>query len=125
MSLELRQYDLADRLQLLSGRHAIRRGLHYLGFQLPVNFRMPYFSRNITDFWRRWHISLSTWLRDYLYIPLGGNRHGITRMYAALMITMLLGGLWHGAAWTFVLWGVLHGFYLIVNHGWRGLRRHE
>jgi alginate O-acetyltransferase complex protein AlgI len=86
-----------------------------LGFILPHNFLYPYASIGFSDFWRRWHISLSTWLRDYLYIPLGGNRFGITRMYAALMITMLLGGLWHGAAWTFVLWGFLHGIYLIIE----------
>jgi alginate O-acetyltransferase complex protein AlgI len=86
-----------------------------LGIILPDNFRYPYAAIGFSDFWRRWHISLSTWLRDYVYIPLGGNRHGITRMYAALMITMLLGGLWHGAAWTFVVWGGLHGLYLIVE----------
>jgi len=84
-----------------------------LGIILPDNFRYPYASIGFSDLWRRWHISLSSWLRDYLYIPLGGNRHGITRMYVALMLTMLLGGLWHGAAWTFVIWGALHGLYLI------------
>lgn len=86
-----------------------------LGMVLPDNFKYPYAAIGFSDFWRRWHITLSTWLRDYVYIPLGGNRHGVTRMYAALMITMLLGGLWHGAAWTFVVWGGLHGFYLIVE----------
>ncbi|WP_412561497.1 MBOAT family O-acyltransferase [Winogradskyella sp. MIT101101] len=86
-----------------------------LGIILPDNFRYPYAAIGFSDLWRRWHISLSTWLRDYLYIPLGGNRHGITRMYAALMITMLLGGLWHGAAWTFVIWGALHGIYLVIE----------
>ena len=86
-----------------------------LGIILPDNFRYPYASIGFSDLWKRWHISLSSWLRDYLYIPLGGNRHGITRMYAALMITMLLGGLWHGAAWTFVVWGALHGIYLVVE----------
>ena len=86
-----------------------------LGIILPDNFRYPYAAIGFSDFWNRWHISLSTWLRDYLYIPLGGNRHGITRMYVALMLTMLLGGLWHGAAWTFVIWGALHGTYLIVE----------
>lgn len=86
-----------------------------LGIILPDNFRYPYAAIGFSDLWRRWHISLSSWLRDYLYIPLGGNRHGITRMYAALMITMLLGGLWHGAAWTFVVWGALHGIYLVVE----------
>lgn len=86
-----------------------------LGIVLPDNFRYPYASLGFSDLWKRWHISLSSWLKDYLYIPLGGNRHGITRMYAALMITMLLGGLWHGAAWTFVVWGGLHGTYLILE----------
>jgi len=86
-----------------------------LGIILPDNFRYPYAAIGFSDLWRRWHISLSTWLRDYLYIPLGGNKHGIVRMYAALMITMLLGGLWHGAAWTFVVWGALHGIYLVAE----------
>ena len=86
-----------------------------LGIILPDNFRYPYASLGFSDLWKRWHISLSSWLKDYLYIPLGGNRHGITRMYAALMITMLLGGLWHGAAWTFIVWGGLHGTYLILE----------
>ena len=79
------------------------------------NFAFPYFSRDIAEFWRRWHISLSTWLKDYLYIPLGGNRGGMVRTNINLMATMLLGGLWHGASWNFVLWGGLHGFYLILN----------
>ncbi len=83
-----------------------------LGFSLPENFRYPYAAIGFSDFWRRWHISLSSWLRDYLYIPLGGNRHGSVRTNANLLITMLLGGLWHGAAWTFVAWGLLHGIYL-------------
>jgi alginate O-acetyltransferase complex protein AlgI len=83
-----------------------------LGFRLPDNFRAPYGAIGFSDFWRRWHISLSSWLRDYLYIPLGGNRKGRTRTRLNLMITMLLGGLWHGAAWTFVAWGALHGLYL-------------
>ena len=83
-----------------------------LGFALPNNFNFPYAAIGFSDFWRRWHISLSTWLRDYLYIPLGGNRKGPLRTYANLMITMLLGGLWHGASWTFVVWGGLHGLYL-------------
>jgi alginate O-acetyltransferase complex protein AlgI len=86
-----------------------------LGIILPDNFRYPYAAIGFSDLWKRWHISLSTWLRDYLYIPLGGNRNGITRMYVALMLTMLLGGLWHGAAWTFVIWGALHGIYLVVE----------
>ena len=86
-----------------------------LGFSLPDNFRFPYAAIGFSDFWRRWHISLSTWLRDYLYIPLGGNRKGWHRTQVNLMVTMLLGGLWHGAAWTFVVWGGLHGFYLGVE----------
>lgn len=86
-----------------------------LGFVLPHNFLYPYASIGFSDFWRRWHITLSAWLRDYLYIPLGGNRNGKTRTYINLMLTMLLGGLWHGASWTFVVWGALHGFYLWVE----------
>ena len=86
-----------------------------LGFAMPDNFRFPYAAVGFSDFWRRWHITLSSWLRDYLYIPLGGNRHGPRRTYAALMTTMLLGGLWHGANWTFVAWGGLHGLYLSVE----------
>ena len=86
-----------------------------LGFRFPLNFDSPYQSRNITEFWRRWHISLSTWLRDYLYISLGGNRKGQVRTYANQMITMLLGGLWHGASWRFIIWGGLHGVALIVH----------
>ncbi len=86
-----------------------------LGFDLPKNFNLPYTAQSITEFWNRWHISLSTWLRDYLYISLGGNRKGKLRTYANLMITMLLGGLWHGASWNFVLWGGLHGVYLAVE----------
>jgi alginate O-acetyltransferase complex protein AlgI len=86
-----------------------------LGFNIPNNFRSPYAAIGFSDFWRRWHISLSTWLRDYLYIPLGGNRKGEARTYTNLMTTMLLGGLWHGANWTFVVWGGLHGAYLAVE----------
>lgn len=86
-----------------------------LGYRLPENFNMPYVAANITDFWRRWHISLSTWLRDYLYIPLGGNRGSKLFTYRNLMLTMLLGGLWHGASWTFVVWGGLHGIALIMH----------
>jgi D-alanyl-lipoteichoic acid acyltransferase DltB (MBOAT superfamily) len=85
------------------------------GFRFPDTFRYPYAATSFSDFWRRWHISLSAWLRDYLYIPLGGNRHGVQRTYIALLITMLLGGLWHGASWMFVLWGGLHGFYLVAE----------
>jgi len=86
-----------------------------LGFILPENFLYPYAAIGFSDFWKRWHITLSSWLRDYLYIPLGGNRSGTVRTYINLMITMLLGGLWHGANWTFVVWGALHGFYLWVE----------
>jgi alginate O-acetyltransferase complex protein AlgI len=92
------------------------------GIRLPCNFNSPYQATSIIDFWRRWHITLSNWLRDYLYLPLGGNRLGKARRYANLLVTMLLGGLWHGAAWTFVVWGLLHGLYLVINHGWQGLR---
>ena len=88
---------------------------HALGFRLPVNFRMPYFAASITEFWRRWHISLSSWLRDYLYVPLGGNRGGRLATYRNLLATMLLGGLWHGASWTFVLWGAYHGVLLALH----------
>lgn len=90
-----------------------------LGFTLPDNFKYPYAAIGFSDFWRRWHITLSTWLRDYLYIPLGGNRNGNTRTYINLMLTMLLGGLWHGASWTFVVWGALHGIYLCVERVFR------
>jgi len=89
-----------------------------LGYDLTVNFDFPYFARDLTDFWRRWHISLSTWLRDYLYIPLGGNRGSILFTYRNLMLTMLLGGLWHGAAWGFVVWGGLHGAGLVLHWEW-------
>ncbi len=89
-----------------------------LGYELPVNFRFPYFARNISDFWHRWHISLSSWLRDYLYIPLGGNRGPAWFVYRNIMITMLLGGLWHGGAWTFVIWGGLHGIALVAHRAW-------
>ena len=92
-----------------------------IGFRLPINFNSPYKAENISDFWQRWHISLSRFLRNYLYIPLGGNRHGSLKRYRNLMLTMLLGGLWHGANWTFVIWGGLHGFYLCVQHGWQFL----
>ncbi len=91
------------------------------GIRLPVNFNSPYKATSISDFWRRWHITLSHFLRDYLYIPLGGNRSGPIRRYSNLMITMLLGGLWHGASWTFVFWRGLHGAYLAINHGWSAL----
>ncbi|HEX6765225.1 MAG TPA: MBOAT family protein [Polyangiaceae bacterium] len=93
-----------------------------LGVRFPKNFDAPYKAENIADFWRRWHISLSTWLRDYLYVPLGGNRKGAARTYLNLMLTMLLGGLWHGANWTFVAWGGLHGSALAVTRFLQNLR---
>jgi len=91
-----------------------------MGITLPPNFNLPYTAQSITEFWQRWHISLSTWLRDYLYIPLGGNRKGPTRTHINLLLTMLLGGLWHGASWNFVLWGGLHGTYLTIERILRG-----
>lgn len=91
--------------------------------RLPMNFNSPYKANNIIDFWRGWHMTLSRFLRDYLYIPLGGSHNGKAHRYLNLMITMLLGGLWHGAGWTFVIWGGLHGFYLIINHAWRDLKK--
>lgn len=107
-----------------SGYSDMAIGLALLfGIRLPVNFASPYKAVNIVDFWRRWHMTLSRFLRDYLYIPLGGSRHGSARRYANLLLTMLLGGLWHGAAWTFVAWGALHGLYLVLAHGFRSLRR--
>ena len=106
-----------------SGYSDMAIGLSLLfNITLPINFNSPYRAANIADFWRRWHISLSTFLKDYLYIPLGGNRLGVARRYANLMVVMLLGGLWHGASWTFLLWGGLHGLYLCVNHLWGWLR---
>lgn len=98
-----------------SGYSDMARGIaRLLGFSLMVNFNVPYISRTPSDFWRRWHISLSSWLRDYLYVGLGGNRHGPVRTYRNLMLTMLLGGLWHGAAWTFIAWGGFHGIILVI-----------
>jgi alginate O-acetyltransferase complex protein AlgI len=95
-------------------------GLSWMfNIRIPYNFDSPYKARSITDFWRRWHMTLSTFLRDYLYVPLGGNRRGKARRYVNLGLTMVLGGLWHGAGWTFVLWGALHGGYLMVNHAFR------
>jgi alginate O-acetyltransferase complex protein AlgI len=102
---------------------AIGAGLLF-GIRLPVNFASPYKAESIIDFWHRWHITLSRFLRDYLYVPLGGNRKGRARRYLNLMITMILGGFWHGAGWTFVVWGTLHGLYLMINHLWRALRGH-
>jgi D-alanyl-lipoteichoic acid acyltransferase DltB (MBOAT superfamily) len=87
-----------------------------LGFKFPQNFDRPYTAVSLQDFWRRWHMTLSRWLRDYLYIPLGGNRKGERRTYVNIMLTMLLGGLWHGAAWTFVIWGAIHGTGQVVGH---------
>ena len=94
-----------------------------LGIRLPFNFNSPYRAVNIADFWRRWHITLSSFLRDYLYIPLGGNRKGPSRTWVNLFIVMLLGGIWHGAGWTFVLWGALHGAFLLIHRAWSGLAR--
>jgi D-alanyl-lipoteichoic acid acyltransferase DltB (MBOAT superfamily) len=93
------------------------------GILLPLNFNSPYKANSIIDFWRRWHITLSRFLKEYLYIPLGGNRNGELRRYINLMITMLLGGLWHGASWTFVIWGGLHGVYLTINHLWNSVNK--
>jgi alginate O-acetyltransferase complex protein AlgI len=103
-----------------SGYSDMAVGLSLLfGVRIPVNFLSPYKATSIIDFWRCWHISLSTFLRDYLYIPLGGNRKGELRRYVNVLFTMLLGGLWHGASWNFVVWGGLHGVYLLINHAWR------
>jgi alginate O-acetyltransferase complex protein AlgI len=118
---------LAYTLQLyfdFSGYSDMAIGLgRMFNIRLPINFNSPYKAVNIIDFWRRWHITLSRFLRDYLYIPLGGSRLGMPRRHANLMTTMLLGGLWHGAGWTFVIWGGLHGIFLVINHAWHGLRR--
>ncbi|HEY9296830.1 MAG TPA: MBOAT family protein [Phormidium sp.] len=97
---------------------AVGLGLMF-NIKLPINFNSPYKSTSISDFWRRWHITLSNFLRDYLYIPLGGSRQGEIRRYTNLIVTMLLGGLWHGAGWTFIIWGGLHGIYLSINHWWK------
>lgn len=117
---------MAYALQLyfdFSGYSDMAIGLSRLfGIRLPLNFDSPYKAASISDFWRRWHMTLSRFLRDYLYFPLGGNRKGPLRRYLNLMIVMVLGGLWHGAGWTFVLWGALHGAYLVVNHAWTALR---
>jgi D-alanyl-lipoteichoic acid acyltransferase DltB (MBOAT superfamily) len=96
-----------------------------LGYQFPQNFNQPYRALSVQDFWRRWHITLSSWLRDYVYIRLGGNRGGRVRTYVNVMITMLLGGLWHGASWNFVFWGGLHGAALVIERafGWTGAPR--
>jgi len=117
---------LAYALQLyfdFSGYSDMAIGLSKMfGIDLPLNFNSPYKAQNIIAFWRRWHMTLSRFLRDYLYIPLGGNRRGPARRYLNIMLTMLLGGLWHGAGWGFVIWGGLHGVYLVINHGWLALR---
>jgi alginate O-acetyltransferase complex protein AlgI len=107
-----------------SGYSDMAVGLSLLfNIKLPINFNSPYQSVSITDFWRRWHMTLSNFLRDYLYIPLGGNRHGQFRRYLNLLITMLIGGLWHGAGWTFICWGGLHGIYLIIHHSWQSIEQ--
>ncbi|MBM3491315.1 MAG: MBOAT family protein [Alphaproteobacteria bacterium] len=98
-------------------------GARLFGIRLPVNFASPYKAASMVDFWRRWHMTLSRFLRDYLYLPLGGNRLGTTRRYLNLLLVMILGGLWHGANWTFVAWGLLHGLYLCLNHAWRAGKR--
>jgi len=117
---------LAYTLQLyfdFSGYSDMAIGLSYMiGVRLPLNFNSPYKATSIADFWRRWHMTLSRFLRDYLYISLGGNQKGPSRRYVNLMATMLLGGLWHGAGWTFVIWGGLHGLALVLHQAWRGLR---
>ena len=116
---------LAYTLQLyfdFSGYSDMAVGLSRMfNIALPINFNSPYKATSAIDFWRRWHMTLSAFLRDYLYVPLGGNRKGAMRRYINLLITMVLGGLWHGANWTFVLWGALHGLFLVINHGWRNL----
>ena len=103
-----------------SGYSDMAIGLAWVfGVKLPLNFASPYKANNIIEFWQRWHMTLSRFLKEYVYIPFGGNRRGIPRRYLNILITMLLGGLWHGAAWTFVAWGLLHAFYIIINHAWR------
>jgi alginate O-acetyltransferase complex protein AlgI len=107
-----------------SGYTDIARGIaRLMGFELITNFREPYFARSPSDFWHRWHISLSSWLRDYLYIPLGGNRGARWKTYRNLMLTMILGGLWHGARWNFVLWGLFHGTLLVAYKAYEDIRR--
>jgi alginate O-acetyltransferase complex protein AlgI len=109
-----------------AGYSLIAIGLaHLFGYTLPVNFNYPYISRSITEFWRRWHISLSTWLKEYLYIPLGGNRKGLAQTYANLIIVMLLGGLWHGAAWSYMVWGGAHGLLLAIERLFNGVAGHR
>lgn len=117
--------SLAYTLQLyfdFSGYCDMAIGLSRMfNIKLPLNFDSPYKAQNIIEFWRRWHMTLSHFLRDYLYFPLGGNRKGPSRRQINLMVTMLLGGLWHGAGWTFVLWGAMHGLFLVINHAWQSL----
>lgn len=116
---------LAYTLQLyfdFSGYSDMAIGLSRMfNIKLPLNFNSPYKAESVIEFWKRWHMTLSAFLRDYLYVPLGGNRKGGSRRYVNLMVTMVLGGLWHGAGWTFVVWGGIHGIYLMINHGWRNL----
>jgi len=118
--LEAWSGTLAYTLQLyfdFSGYSDMAVGISMLfGIRLPINFESPYKANDIIEFWRRWHMTLSAFLREYLYFPLGGNRKGPARRYVNLMLTMCLGGLWHGANWTFLAWGALHGLYLIINH---------
>ena len=118
---------LAYTLQLyfdFSGYSDMAIGLaRMFGLRFPLNFNSPYKAASIIEFWQRWHMTLSRFLRDHLYIPLGGNRRGRLRRHVNILLTMLLGGLWHGAGWTFVFWGGLHGVYLVINHAWRGLHR--
>ncbi len=124
-SIEAWTGSVAYTLQLyfdFSGYSDMAIGLSLLfNIRLPINFFSPYRATSIIDFWRRWHMTLSQFLRDYLYIPLGGGRRGTLRRYFNLIITMLLGGFWHGAGWTFIIWGLLHGFFLTINHIWRGM----
>jgi len=118
---------LAYTLQLyfdFSGYSDMAIGLaRMFNVRLPMNFHSPYKAVNIVDFWRRWHMTLSRFLRDYVYISLGGNRRGLVRRYMNLWATMLIGGLWHGAGWTFIAWGALHGTYLVINHAWHWLQK--
>lgn len=120
-------YSLAFQIYFdFSGYSDIARGLAcLLGYELPLNFAEPYLSRNPAEFWRRWHMTLSRWLRDYLYIPLGGNRSGAVRTSINLLATMVLGGLWHGANWTFLIWGALHGLLLVVHRAFSGADRRD
>jgi D-alanyl-lipoteichoic acid acyltransferase DltB (MBOAT superfamily) len=109
-----------------SGYSGIAIGIaRWLGFKIPDNFNLPYRSTSLQEFWKRWHISLSSWLQDYLYIPLGGNRKGKIRTYVNLMITMLLGGLWHGANWTFIVWGGLQGIGLAIHRKWNEMTKNK